>query len=854
MATGTVMSWMKSNAWLRAGTFLCLSILLSAGSCYKDEDGDGDPDPPRISSQPENVTVLDGDTATFRVSAQDSQGGPLTYQWQRNGADIAGATSSTLVLPNRTLADNGTEFRVVVTENAGLGIALTTNSATVQLTVRPRPVQITQQPIDRTVLEGSPATFVVFAEGSQPLSYQWQRNGADIQGATNSSFTIPAAASADAGAYRCIVSNAAGPMASLAAQLTVEPAQVPVAPAITSHPQNQAVAEGQTATFSVTATGTAPLQYQWFRNSMVINGATSPSFTTSATVLADDGSRMRVRVSNVAGSVDSNEATLSVTTTQPPASARALVGQVGIAVNNILLFADLGIPGTSRRLVLADSAGTQPLTTLEQAGIWGSFVDHSTGTFLRFDLNAGRRDNFQVGAQMYYRNNELAIVDNLTEAGGSARRWTNAETFEICGGPGGAQQRTAQDYADPRRSYMFFTVPGTNDNCFMTDNVEWAAARVDAVENTPLMRIGGEPLAARYLPNGEIGGYIQRVGTGTFPQIGDQIRYVDRNFQNPVNLFRFANVFTLGTAGDTAPGAWIFTDGNRVMSYALDGSETMPRELIPASAGTTVSASLLPGERTTPGAVGVLGFAFLLTGDEQFLVPVRDDFTVNRAGKFVLGAANPFNDYDQTDSHVIAYGTLPKRFQSLAKEGGTSATPAMTIETLPADVSIVPVQPFPPRFAVGSHVDAPQFFATAGQRFWWQTARNAAGTPSRVCSMRGDGTDRRCIDGARIAKWAAQPQLGFNDRVQAHTLYIAENEDPVAGFSGSPVRAYDGFTASVRFELGTLPGAANVQVLDATVAPLQFGMPGLITIGLPGDERRVLRFKSDQPGLTLMSD
>jgi hypothetical protein len=250
----------------------------------------------------------------------------------------------------------------------------------------------------------------------------------------------------------------------------------------------------------------------------------------------------------------------------------------------------------------------------------------------------------------------------------------------------------------------------------------------------------------------------------------------------------------------------------------------------------------------------LLGFAFLLTGDEQFIALVNQEFTVDTVGKFVLGAGNPFNDYELTDSHAIGYGTLGKRFQSLPREGGTAATTAMTIETLPADVNIIPLQPFPPRFAVGGNVNGTQFFVTAGDRVWYHTGRNATGTPSRVCSLRGDGTDRRCIDGARIVKWAAQPQLGFSERVEAHTLYIAENEDPVSGFSGSPIRAYGGSTASLRFELGTLPTGPNVEVVDATVGPLQFGMPGLVTIGLPGGERRVLRFRSDEPGLTLMSD
>jgi hypothetical protein len=84
------------------------------------------------------------------------------------------------------------------------------------------------------------------------------------------------------------------------------------APAITTQPSNQTVAAGQTATFSVVATGTAPLSYQWQKGTSVIAGATSTRYTTPTTGAADSGSTFRVLVSNSAGSATSNAATLTV--------------------------------------------------------------------------------------------------------------------------------------------------------------------------------------------------------------------------------------------------------------------------------------------------------------------------------------------------------------------------------------------------------------------------------------------------------------------------------------------------------------------------------------------------------------
>jgi hypothetical protein len=86
----------------------------------------------------------------------------------------------------------------------------------------------------------------------------------------------------------------------------------PVAPQVTAQPANQTVTVGQTATFSVTATGTAPLQYQWSKGGTAIAGATSASYTTPATVSADNGASFTVVVSNAAGSVASNAAVLTV--------------------------------------------------------------------------------------------------------------------------------------------------------------------------------------------------------------------------------------------------------------------------------------------------------------------------------------------------------------------------------------------------------------------------------------------------------------------------------------------------------------------------------------------------------------
>ena len=92
----------------------------------------------------------------------------------------------------------------------------------------------------------------------------------------------------------------------------------PTAPAIVTHPLNASVTTGQQATFTVTASGTAPLQYQWQKNGSPISGATAASYTTPATTLVDNGATFRCVVSNAVNNVTSNNATLTVQSAPPP--------------------------------------------------------------------------------------------------------------------------------------------------------------------------------------------------------------------------------------------------------------------------------------------------------------------------------------------------------------------------------------------------------------------------------------------------------------------------------------------------------------------------------------------------------
>jgi hypothetical protein len=249
---------------------------------------------------------------------------------------------------------------------------------------------ITTQPANQTVTAGQTASFAVVAGGTAPLSYQWQKNGANIAGATATSYTTPVTTTADSGSpFDVVVSNTAGTVTSVAATLTVNAAAV--APTITTQPANQTVTAGQTATFAVVAGGTAPLSYQWQKNGANIAGATAASYTTPVTTTADSGSPFDVVVSNTAGAVTSSAATLTVnaaavapTITTQPANQTVTAGQTAtfavVAAGTAPLSYQWQKNGANIAGATAASYTTPVTTTADSGSPFDVVVSNTAGT------------------------------------------------------------------------------------------------------------------------------------------------------------------------------------------------------------------------------------------------------------------------------------------------------------------------------------------------------------------------------------------------------------------------------------------------------------------------------------------
>jgi hypothetical protein len=257
-----------------------------------------------VSSNPTATTV--NSAVTLTATGSDPSGYSLAYYW--TFGDGTFSTDNNAV-ESKSWGATGTYTVTCFITNMKGGTASATTNVTVGTSSAPT---ITTQPSDQTVVAGQTATFNVAATGTGTISYQWQLNNLDIaQNSTGSSYTTPVTALSDSGSkFRCIVSNSSGSSTSNSVTLTVNPAPVP--PAITTQPSDKTVTEGQTATFTVAASGTPSPTYKWQKNDNDIPGASGSTYTTPPTTAADNNAQFKCIATNSGGSATSNAATLTV--------------------------------------------------------------------------------------------------------------------------------------------------------------------------------------------------------------------------------------------------------------------------------------------------------------------------------------------------------------------------------------------------------------------------------------------------------------------------------------------------------------------------------------------------------------
>ena len=242
------------------------------------------------------VALSGADAADYSVTAQPSTpvgsgGGTTTFTVQFDPSTI-GLRLATVSIDNSDGDEDPYDFAI-----QGTGTAVVPS-------ITAHPQSVARDP-------GASATFSVTATGTATLTYQWRKDASNISNATSASYTIASVQESDEGDYDCIVSNLGGFATSNAAILTVNDP-----PTITAHPQSLIKDPGDAATFSIAATGTGPLTYQWRKGGNNISGAVSASYTLASVQESDEGIYDCV-VTNSADVATSNAATLTVN--DPPA-------------------------------------------------------------------------------------------------------------------------------------------------------------------------------------------------------------------------------------------------------------------------------------------------------------------------------------------------------------------------------------------------------------------------------------------------------------------------------------------------------------------------------------------------------
>jgi hypothetical protein len=278
-----------------------------------------------ITGNPASLSVVATQTAVFSVTASGLS--PFSYQWYQipsggtTGVAIPGATSSIYTTPAVDSTYDGTKYYATVTDSCS---TLTSANASLSVTVSSVGPTIVTQPVGQSVAPGGTTSFSVVASGTPALSYQWYRipagsvTGTLIAGATSATYNVPATATLaanDQDKYYVIVTNTWGQAVSQSAALAVSPG---ILLQITGQPANQYVNVGDPASFTVTATSSAPMTYQWYRADpgtstfTAVPGATNATYTLDSSATTDNDAVYQVVVSNGTSSVTSNSAALFV--------------------------------------------------------------------------------------------------------------------------------------------------------------------------------------------------------------------------------------------------------------------------------------------------------------------------------------------------------------------------------------------------------------------------------------------------------------------------------------------------------------------------------------------------------------
>jgi YVTN family beta-propeller protein len=471
-------------------------------------------------------------------------------------------------------------------------------------------IAITAQPQSVNTNVGATVSFIVSATSSLPLSFQWRKNGANVSVATNAILVLVNAQLPDAGGYDVIISSSQANITSLVATLTFIPP-----PTIVTSPQNVTVAPGANSFFSIKATSSFPINYQWLKNGMNVNGPNSPTLVLPP-VRASDAGTYSVIVFNASGSVTSAPAVLNVLSSPPLGSVISLGGPT--------------LPnGLSN--VVSVAAGYTHALALQSDGTVVGWGDNSFG-------------ETQIPPSL---SNVVAIAGGnhlslALKGDGTAVQWGKGGSGLLATGVtaiAAGDQCSLVLKGDGTVSYF-----GTNGSSPAGDNFVAVAAGADSTYSTALRNDGTVLAFGPSAPSSGLQTVTNIVALATSPTHTVLVQSpgtisIKGNVNEPAGL---SNVIAVAAGPDSSPHDLALRTDGTIVGW---GSQTVPPEftnIFGVSAGNGFSLLLgnsRPGIITQPSSVTVDG-----GGTAVFTVVAAGapplTFQWQRNGTNIVGATN----------------------------------------------------------------------------------------------------------------------------------------------------------------------------------------------------------------------
>ncbi len=229
-----------------------------------------------ITVQPQSKSMCTGSANSVWLT---EVGNGLSYQWKKDGGEIFGATSRTYSIASVSVSDAGT---YICTVSGACGAAFNSQAATITTVSGPA---ITLDPKGKTVCIGSNTAIWAEATGDN-LTYKWQKDGSEINGANSKTLTIPNFQSLEnSGIYKflAISANCGVTVTSSSAIM-----QAGVVPTISLQPVKTTVCENTDANLFLTANG-SNLQFQWYKDGSMVSNAITSTLTITKAQIAHTG-------------------------------------------------------------------------------------------------------------------------------------------------------------------------------------------------------------------------------------------------------------------------------------------------------------------------------------------------------------------------------------------------------------------------------------------------------------------------------------------------------------------------------------------------------------------------------------